>query len=80
MAGFGALRTVLIAVDDHATALAVARRVLTSQPGISVAATARFDDQADELRALGAKPVSNLFADAGVGLALHTLEEEGEAG
>ena len=80
LAGFGALRTVLIAIDDHATALAVAKRVLTSQPGISVAATARFDDQADELRALGVKPVSNLFVDAGVGLALHTLEEEGEAG
>ena len=66
----------LITVDDHAAALALARRVLEIRPQASVAATARFDDEVEALRAIGAEPVSNLFDDAGAGLAIHALEAD----
>jgi predicted Kef-type K+ transport protein len=71
--GAESVRALLITLDDHATALGVAERVL-EQGGIVVAATARYDDEAEALRAAGVEPVSNLFTDAGVGLAQHLLE------
>ncbi|MBW2281020.1 MAG: cation:proton antiporter [Deltaproteobacteria bacterium] len=67
--------TLLIAVDDHAAALRLARRVREIRPDATVAATARFDDEVQALREIGADPVSNMFDDAGAGLAIHTLAD-----
>ncbi len=72
--GVESVQTVLIAVDDHAASMAIVERVRERRPDIAIAATARFPDEVEELRALGVEVVSNLFSDAGAGLALHTLD------
>jgi hypothetical protein len=40
----------------------------------SIAATAKFDDEVEELKAAGVQAVFNLYAEAGYGFAEHVCE------
>jgi len=70
----GRIRLVLLAMAEHAANMYAARRILDSPyPGM-VAATAKFDDDAAELKVLGVHAVHNLYAEAGAGFAEHALQ------
>jgi predicted Kef-type K+ transport protein len=71
----GRIRMVMLAMADHAANMYAARRILESPyPGM-VAATAKFEDDAAELEALGVHAVHNLYAEAGAGFAEHALQK-----
>jgi len=71
----------LLTFPDHSTNLAVAELIREFGFEATLASVAKFDDQAQELRAAGVDEVFNLYAEAGVGFAEHVLErKEAEAG
>ncbi len=63
------VRTMLLAMDDHAASLFAARAVQDLHAGLTVAATARFVDQAEELREAGVADVYDFAREAGTAFA-----------
>jgi predicted Kef-type K+ transport protein len=70
----GRIRLVMLAMAEHAANIYAARRILGSPYAGMVAATAKFEDDAAELEALGVHAVHNLYAEAGAGFAEHALQ------
>jgi glutathione-regulated potassium-efflux system ancillary protein KefC len=71
----GRIRLVMLAMAEHAANIYAARRILESPYVGMVAATAKFEDDAAELEALGVHAVHNLYAEAGAGFAEHVLQK-----
>jgi glutathione-regulated potassium-efflux system ancillary protein KefC len=71
----GRIRLVMLAMAEHAANMYAARRILGSSYQGMVAATAKFEDDAAELKALGIHAVHNLYAEAGSGFADHALQK-----
>ncbi len=65
------LQRVMLALPSHATTLAVLECLRCAGFSGHIAATARFDDQAQELLDAGAHTVFNMYARAGAGFAAH---------
>ena len=71
---FTRVRLVVLAMVDHAANLYAARTLSGSEHRCTVAATARHDDQEEELQKLGVDTVFDLYGEAGAGLAKHVSE------
>jgi predicted Kef-type K+ transport protein len=69
------IRLVMLAMAEHTANIYAARRILESPYAGMVAATAKFEDDAAELEALGVHAVHNLYAEAGAGFAEHALQK-----
>ena len=69
------IRSVLLAIDDHASALRLTELIRKDRPHVMVVGMARWDDEAEDLQQAGAQTVCNVFTQAGMGLARKAIEE-----
>ena len=69
------LELVLLALPNLASNLAVLDQLKASSSYCRVAATARFPDEIEVLKAAGASSVYNLYAEAGSGFAAHVAAQ-----
>ena len=69
------LELVLLALPNLASNLAVLDQLKSSSSYCRVAATARFPDEIEVLKAAGASSVYNLYAEAGSGFAAHVAAQ-----
>ena len=70
----GKIHTVILTLPEHmANMTAVTQLTALKFPGC-IAATAKFDDEVEELKNAGANTVFNLYAEAGYGFAKHVSE------
>lgn len=65
---------VMLALSKHQSNIAAAKLLLKHGYSGSISAVAHFDDQADELRALGVHAVFNFYNEAGLGFAEHSIQ------
>ncbi|MGD9017814.1 MAG: cation:proton antiporter [Desulfobacterales bacterium] len=65
----GKIKLVMLAMPQHTANLFALRRIVNSDYGGKIAATARYDDEMKELEDGGAHLVFNFFAEAGAGFA-----------
>jgi len=69
------LELVMLALPNLNTNLAVLEQLRAAGFDGKVAATAKFEDEADVLREAGATTVFNIYTEAGTGFAAHVLSE-----
>ena len=67
-------KTVVLAMDVHASNLYVAREIRKTKDTMLIAATARHEDERVELEEAGANRVRNFYGEAGNGLGDEALE------
>jgi len=65
----GTLSLIVLAMADHAANLYMVRQFRAQNLGMTIAATAQFDDQMRELQEAGASVVFNFYEEAGAGFA-----------
>ena len=75
-------RLVLLAMPKHASNLNIAKQMVEKGYRGTLAATARFDDQVEELRYAGVHAAFNFYNEAGLGFAEHvwSVLEQKETG
>ncbi len=66
---WGQVKLVLLCLDDHQSNLFALERLKAINFTGHIAATARFDDEVQELKRLGVDSAYNLFSEAGIGFA-----------
>jgi predicted Kef-type K+ transport protein len=77
--GRGRIRMVILAMPDHTANMNAVEELTRRQYQGQIAATALFDDEAEELRQAGAHAAYNIYAEAGYGFAEHICQVlEGE--
>lgn len=74
------IELVVLAMSSHSENLAAIELLRTSSCRGVIAATARYADELEELRAAGSDVAFNVLAEAGVGLVRHALDAVGAAG
>ena len=67
----GKVRLVMLAMPDHAANMQAVSELKSDNFKGSIAATAQFDDQVEELKAAGVHGAFNFYAEAGHGFAEH---------
>jgi len=72
--GRGKIRMVLLTLPEHTSNMTAVAQLTEMKFAGSIAATAKFDDQVEELKAAGVHAVFNLYAEAGYGFAEHVCE------
>ena len=72
--GKGKIRMVLLTLPEHTANMTAVAQLTEMKFTGSIAATAKFDDEVEELKAAGAQAVFNLYAEAGYGFAEHVCE------
>lgn len=75
----GNVRLVMLTMPDHSAVRFAVQQLKGRGYTGSIAATARFDDQVDELKSMGVDAALNLFREAGAGFASHALERLAES-
>ncbi len=68
------LQMVLLTLPEHTANMIAVDQLNDMKFAGSIAATAKFDDEVEELKAAGAQAVFNLYAEAGFGLAEHVCQ------
>jgi predicted Kef-type K+ transport protein len=68
------LRIVMLAMPDHAANMQAVSELRTAKFDGTIAATAQFDDQVEELKEAGVHGAFNFYAEAGVGFAEHVCQ------
>ena len=71
MTGKDKLRLVMLAMPDHAANMQAVRELQADNFNGTIAATAQFDDQVEELKEAGVHGAFNFYAEAGHGFAEH---------
>jgi hypothetical protein len=64
-------RLIMLAMPKHVSNLNVAKQMMEKGYAGMLAATARFDDQVEELREVGVHAAFNFYNEAGLGFAEH---------
>jgi len=62
---------IMLAMPKHVSNLNVAKQMMEKGYAGMLAATARFDDQVEELREVGVHAAFNFYNEAGLGFAEH---------
>ena len=65
---------VLLTLPEHTANMTAVAQLTEMKYAGSIAATAKFDDEAEELKAAGVHAVFNLYAEAGYGFAEHICQ------
>jgi predicted Kef-type K+ transport protein len=73
--GKGKIQMVLLSLPEHTANMNAVAQLTEMKFAGSIAATAKFDDEVEELKAAGAQAVFNLYAEAGYGFAEHVCED-----
>jgi len=76
------LRMVILAMPEHNANMNALEELTRMQFPGKIAATAKYDDEVEELKQAGAHPAYNIYAQAGFGFAEHVcqaLEDTGES-
>ena len=68
------IRLVMLAMPEHSANLQAVKEITARKFGAIIAATAKFDDEVEELKQAGAQAVFNYYAEAGYGFAEHAHE------
>ncbi|HID96912.1 MAG TPA: hypothetical protein EYP57_01785 [Thermodesulfobacteriaceae bacterium] len=68
------VKTVLLTLPEHQANMLAIKQITSVKFRGSLAATAKFDDQIEELKASGADIVYNLYGEAGYGFAKHVCQ------
>ena len=68
------IRLVLLTLPEHTANMSAVAQLTEMGFAGSIAATAKFDDEVEELKEAGAHAVFNLYAEAGHGFAEHVCE------
>ncbi len=63
---------ILLTLNNHQSNIAAARQLINRGFKGSISAVAHFDDEVEELRAIGVHAVFNLYNEAGLGFAEHS--------
>jgi predicted Kef-type K+ transport protein len=77
--GRGKLRLILFAMPDHTANITAVEELTRLGYGVTVAATAQYDDEVEELKEAGAHAAYNIYAEAGFGFAEHVCQGLGDA-
>jgi hypothetical protein len=72
------IRMVILAMPDHTANMNAVAELTRRQYAGHIAATALFDDEAEELRQAGAHAAYNIYAEAGYGFAEHVCQVLGD--
>jgi predicted Kef-type K+ transport protein len=72
--GKGKIRMVLLTLPEHTANMAAVAQLTEMKFAGTIAATAKFEDEVEELKTAGAQAVFNLYAEAGYGFAEHVCE------
>ncbi len=72
--GKAKIRTVMLTLPEHTANMTAVAQLTEIKFAGSIAATAKFDDEVEELKEAGAHAVFNLYAEAGYGFAEHVCE------
>jgi hypothetical protein len=72
--GGGKIRMVMLTLPEHTANMTAVAQLTEMKFAGSIAATAKFDDEVEELKAAGVQAVFNLYAEAGYGFAEHVCE------
>jgi hypothetical protein len=72
--GGGKIQMVLLTLPEHTANMTAVTQLTEMKFAGSIAATAKFDDEVEELKAAGVHAVFNLYAEAGYGFAEHVCE------
>jgi len=70
----GKMRMALLTLPEHTANMTAVAQVTEMKFAGSIAATAKFDDEVEELKEAGVHAVYNLYAEAGYGFAEHVCE------
>jgi hypothetical protein len=65
---------VMLTLPKHTANMTAVAQLTEMKFAGSIAATAKFDDEVEELKAAGVQAVFNLYAEAGYGFAEHVCE------
>jgi hypothetical protein len=65
---------VLLTLPEHTANMTAAAQLAEMKFTGSIAATAKFDDEVEELKEAGVQAVFNLYTEAGYGFAEHVSE------
>ncbi len=76
--GEAKIQLVLFAMPDHAANITAVEELARLGYGGTVAATAQYDDEVDELKKAGAHFAYNIYAEAGYGFAEHVSQGLGD--
>jgi hypothetical protein len=68
------IRMVLLTLPEHTASMTAVTQLNEMKFAGSIAATAKFDDEVEELKAAGVHAVYNLYAEAGFGFAEHVCK------
>jgi len=68
------IRMVLLTLSEHTANMRAVTHLIEMKFAGSIAATAKFDDEVEELKEAGVRAVFNLYAEAGHGFAEHVCE------
>jgi glutathione-regulated potassium-efflux system ancillary protein KefC len=68
------IRMILLALPEHTANMLAVRQMNEMKFAGSIAATAKFDDEVEELKEAGVHAVFNLYAEAGYGMAEHVCQ------
>ena len=68
------IQMILLTLPEHTANMTAVNQLTQIKFVGSIAATAKFDDEVEELKAAGAQTVFNLYAEAGFGLAEHVCQ------
>ena len=72
--GRGKIQMVLLTLPEHTANMTAVAQLTEMKFAGSIAATAKFDDEVEELKKAGVHAVFNLYAEAGYGFAEHVCE------
>jgi glutathione-regulated potassium-efflux system ancillary protein KefC len=70
----GKIQMVLLALSEHTANMTAVAQLTEMKFAGSIAATAKFDDEVEELKEAGVHAVFNLYAEAGYGFAEHVCQ------
>ncbi|MGD8291416.1 MAG: cation:proton antiporter [Desulfobacterales bacterium] len=68
------IQMILLTLPEHTANMTAVAQLTQNKFAGSIAATAKFDDEVEELKAAGAQAVFNLYTEAGFGLAEHVCQ------
>ena len=77
--GKGKLQLILLAMPEHTANITAVQELTRLGFAGRIAASARYDDEVDELKAAGAHAAYNIYAEAGYGFAEHVCRGLGDA-